>query len=523
MKKWLLRILAFFLFLAVAAATFLFFRLKDRHAGYWLDMTHRSDSPGPVQAGFAALSITPDVTDTWTDVNGDARYVEEDGDTYQDVNGNGRFDPVWIAGFHNRRPAQGVHDELWARTMILDDGQFRLAWVVLDAIGYFNDDIITIRKKISEDAKVDYVVISSTHTHEGPDLLGLWGASEFETGVDPAYRQYVIDQSVRSIEQAAQNLRPAKLSFAQDLKGAAHLVTDSREPKVTDPGLRLLLARDALTNETLGTLVCWANHPETLWSKNLLISSDFPHYVREGIEKGIQIGDSTAIKGLGGVAIFANGSIGGLMTTDPDFPIPGFMQDTVYFEASFAKAEAQGQALASLALNALRDSSRVDQLDRAAIAIQAKNIRLPMENPLYKLGATLGVFDRGLCGWWQIRSELAFWQIGPASFLHHPSEIYPEIVNGGVEAPDGADFGIEPFETPPLRSFMDAKYQFVMGLSNDMIGYAVPKSQWDEKPPYTYGRKSAPYGEINSLGPETAPILYREMKAMISKAKELKD
>ena len=70
---------------------------------------------------------------------------------------------------------------------------------------------------------------------------------------------------------------------------------------------------------------------------------------------------------------------------------------------------------------------------------------------------------------------------------------------------------------------MDAKYQFVMGLSNDMIGYAVPKSQWDEKPPYTYGRKSAPYGEINSLGPETAPILYREMKALISNAKTLKD
>jgi hypothetical protein len=56
-----------------------------------------------------------------------------------------------------------------------------------------------------------------------------------------------------------------------------------------------------------------------------------------------------------------------------------------------------------------------------------------------------------------------------------------------------------------------------MGLSNDMIGYLVPKSQWDEKPPFTFTFKDAPYGEINSLGPETAPILYKAMKELLKK------
>jgi len=48
-------------------------------------------------------------------------------------------------------------------------------------------------------------------------------------------------------------------------------------------------------------------------------------------------------------------------------------------------------------------------------------------------------------------------------------------------------------------------------MSNDMIGYIVPKSQWDVEPPFSYGYKNRPYGEINSLGPETAPKIHAEV------------
>ena len=518
MKKWLLRIFLLLITVVLIGATITYLRLKDQHPGYSLNLNHQTANEGPIQAGFAAVPITPTVQDTWTDVNGDAQFKEEDGDTYQDGNGNGKFDPVWIAGFQNQRPAQGVHDELWARTMILDDGDFRLAFVVLDAIGYFNDDVITIRKTVSAAAEVDYIIISSTHTHEGPDLLGLWGPSEFKTGVDPDYRAFVIQQAVKSVEEAVRRLRPATLTFAQDLDGAAHLVTDSRKPFVMDPGIRILHATDAVADTTLGTLMCWANHPETLWNKNLLLSSDFPHYVREGMEKGIMIGDSVLTTGLGGITIYANGSIGGLMTTSPSFGIPSLSGDTTYLEPTYDKTEAQGLALAQLALAALRDSSSIDVISEGKLSVLAKSITLPMQNKLYRLGATLGVFHRGMTGLWKVRSELSFWQIGPAAFLHHPSEIYPEIVNGGIETPEGNDFGLDALETPPLRSLMPGKYQFVQGLSNDMIGYAVPKSQWDEQAPFTYEQEDAPYGEINSLGPETAPILHREMKLLLEEA-----
>ena len=55
----------------------------------------------------------------------------------------------------------------------------------------------------------------------------------------------------------------------------------------------------------------------------------------------------------------------------------------------------------------------------------------------------------------------------------------------------------------------------IIGLANDEVGYILPKRQWDEKPPFTYGRKTAPYGEVNSLGPDTGPTLCDAFRKMV--------
>lgn len=516
MQKWFLRISLSIGIILLSVLIFLIVQVKDRFPGYEVDLQIEAGAPQDLQVGFAALSITPEVPDTWTDINGNAQYDPDQGDTYEDGNGNGKFDPVWIAGFQNRRPAQGVHDELWARTMVIDDGATRLALVALDCIGLGADDVIRIRKAVQEAAGVDYVIVSSSHTHEGPDVIGLWGGGRFKSGVNRDYLQYLVDQAARSVEAAAQALRPAKLRFAEDTDGAAFLVEDSRPPIVLDPAIRLMQAIDTEADTTLGTLVQWSNHPETLWSDNLLITSDFVHFLREGIEEGVMVGDSLYAEGLGGTTVFLNGAIGGLMTTSPSMEIPSLSGDTNYLAATFAKAKAQGDHLALLSLQALEG---FDEISEGSIGLRAKSVQLPMANPLYRLGAFLGILNRGFSGWLKIRSEVCYWELGPASFLHQPGEIYPEIVNGGVEAPQGADFGVQPLETPPLRELMGQKYRFTVGLSNDMIGYIIPRSEWDQKAPFIYDYEEAPYGEINSVGPETAPILYEALKEIIQDVK----
>ena len=97
--------------------------------------------------GFAQHSITPEIVDTWEDVNNDAQFDLEI-DTWTDVNGNGKFDPVWIAGFQKSRAAQGIKDDLMAVAVVIDDGESRIAIVALDTIGLMRKFVLWLAPRL---------------------------------------------------------------------------------------------------------------------------------------------------------------------------------------------------------------------------------------------------------------------------------------------------------------------------------------------------------------------------------------
>ena len=509
----------FSLLLFIVGCSFIRRNLSDRHPGYEVNLAVKpAENPSTIRSGFSKISITPTGFDTWNDVDGNAKYEPGKGDTYNDLNHNGEFDPVWIAGFHHRRPAQGVHDNIWARVMILDDGKTRVAIVGLDVVGFLHDEIVDIRKSLSQQLNIDYTIICSTHNHEGPDLIGIWGETIYKSGVDPDYMRYVKKQTVFAIGQAVKNMRPASLRFAQELNNGEKYVMDSRDPQEMDSGIRVIQAIDAETDTTLGSLISWGNHPETLWSRNLLISSDFPHYIRESVENGIKKGKTVLAEGIGGTTVYISSSVGGLMTTRPSFSIPDPFTGELLTGATFEKAQAQGQQIGLLILRALQADDTIE-IEKGNIRLQAKTISIPLANYKFKLGFALGVINHGITEWMKVRTEVSAFQIGPASFITVPGEIYPEIVNGGVVSPPGQDFEISPLEVPPLRSFMPGEFKFVFGLANDEIGYIIPKSEWDEKPPYLYNDDDSPYGEENAVGPEAGPIVYGELRKLLENFK----
>lgn len=512
--KWILRILFVFMFLIAILLAWAFKNGMDRFPNYALDLDIRASEPSEIKVGFVALPITPKIEDTWTDVNGDAYYDPKAGDTFQDNNKNGKFDAYWLAGFQNMRPANGINDDIWARAMVIDDGKTRLALVGIDLIGFGHDDVIAVRNMLSKQANITYSIICASHTHEAPDFIGLWG-EEYKHAINADFKKYVYTQTAKAIEQAAKNLRPAKLRFAIDEKNAGVMVADTRKPEVFDNAVKIMQAIDNEADTTLGTLLVWGNHPETTWNKNLLITSDFVHYWREAVEKGVYKEDSLVMKGIGGTCVFINGAIGGLMTTPPELAVKDPFSDKIFQEPSFEKAKAQGNTLGIITLNALKDNTTSEVIDKTSIRLKAHTFEIPLSNDLYRLAVALGVLDRGYSSWGKMRTEIAVFTIGNAMFLTTPGEIYPEIVYGGIESPEGQDFTLSPQETPPLVELMKGKYKFILGLANDEIGYIIPKSEWDTKPPYIYGSPTQLYGEINSVGAETAPIIHKESKKLL--------
>lgn len=149
-------------------------------------------------------------------------------------------EPIWLAGFSTGRSARDYHDRLWARGVVIDGDGGRVAIVALDLIGYFRNEVETIRALISHASAIDYAVVASTHQHQGPDTLGLWGPNALTTGIDSTYLDHVNATAARCIGEAAANLQKARVRFAttacSSRRTAAHV--RSRRPNVRVPDSR---------------------------------------------------------------------------------------------------------------------------------------------------------------------------------------------------------------------------------------------------------------------------------------------
>ncbi len=474
-------------------------------------------APGLIEVGVAKRDITPDFNayDAWTDVDGNNRY-DADVDTFEDRNGNGRFDGIWLAGFGNTRAAKGVHDAPWVRAMALRNNGITVVLVTIDSIGIFHNDYITIRKSLDPAFGIDHVLFSATHNHEVPDTMKIWSGPIPIWGYQPQYMKRIQRLAKEAIEEAAAALEPAEMYCAQVEIDPRGFVRDSRKPVVMDPRMSLLRFVRPGTDDTIATFVNWGNHAETLDSDNPLITSDFPHYLREGVEQGVPA--PNGVEGLGGMCLYFQGQVGGLMT-QLHLAVPGRDGKTLYKEGSFEKAQALGENLAIVACKALRGKGTW-KCDHPRLALAAKTIKAKVQGQ-FKIPMMLGLIHAGYYWGGRVKTEINVLRVGDVLMLSLPCEIYPEIVEGGIVALEGRDFPIDPVEVPPLRESMEekARMALVIGLANDEIGYVIPKSQWDVEAPFIYDGKDQ-YGEENSGGPDVGPTIHRESLALLKRVNE---
>lgn len=438
----------------------------------------RPDFRTSLQAGFAERDITPKIEGP----------------------------PVYLAGFGHNRKATAVLDSIAVRAVVLRSGDSTIAIACADVVGLFLPTVERIRKRLEG---FDSVLVSAAHNHHGPDTMGLWGPNAFVSGVNDAYLRHVEEQVVDAIRAAQEALRPvtARIGVVQ----APDLLNDTRLPIVKHDELVALQFRDAAAGRNAGLMVQWHCHPETLDSRNTRISADF-------------VGATTAAlrAKYGCGCVYLSGAVGGMMTT-----IRLDVRDAAgqrLPEGSAEKMRRYAELLGAKIESAL---SAAKPVKLEPFAFRSQSLALPVDNPAYLLAHRVGVLKRNMERWTgdarqpvtaataadraAVRTELGWLRLGELDIAAIPGEIYPELVVGGVvDPPDaGADFPQAPIE-PAIHATLRGPYRMIVGLANDELGYIIPKRQWDEKPPFAYGRSTAQYGEINSLGPDTAPILCEE-------------
>ena len=292
--------------------------------------------------------------------------ADEDG-----TEGDGVFQGLWIAGYGNNRPAMGIRDDLWTRVVVLKQGNTSVALVTLDAVGLFFDEVLRIKERLQDELPdtVDQVFLQSTHTHEAPDTMGQWGIAfpydeyPFQHGRDGAHMELIREETVSAIVAAVAALQPATVVAASTNTRVEGFLHDSRDPQIFNDEMVTIQFKDA-TGAAIATIVNWGNHPEILDSRNNYVSSDFPHALREALENGLPATDRyEAEAGFGGVAVFQQGTVGGLVGPN-GFLITG-RDGTEYENANktWARADAFGENLAQLAFDALKSAEAIEDPD----------------------------------------------------------------------------------------------------------------------------------------------------------------
>jgi hypothetical protein len=448
-----------------------------------------TENVAAVRAGFAAVEITPTLPGPR---------------------------PIYIAGYGMNRKASGVHDPLFARTVVLAQHGERIAIVSVDLVGLQYPTVKAIRARLPD---FRYVLISSTHNHEGPDVIGIWGRGPFHRGVDDDYLAAVVERVVESVQRAAARLMPVAAMYgtAKD----ESLLADSRLPIVKDGVLRAVCLHGLINSAPVGLIVQWNCHPESLGSRNKLLTADFPWATVRALERRYQC-----------PVVYISGSVGGLMTHPQRLRVADGRELT---EGSFEYAEQYGELVAALAVKAL---GTAQPLTLAPFVVSARPIAVPVQNALYRAARALGVVQREGLVWKgdfqqlgepmtsatadqvsAVESEVAYLRLGDLHIACIPGELYPELVYGEFPEPaePGADFPDAPLE-PTIAQLLPGPNWLLAGLANDELGYLIPKRQWDKAAPHAYGKDGGQYGEINSCGPDSAAIVLRALQRCVAEA-----
>ena len=436
---------------------------------------------GQLYAGVASIDISPQITETFQDLNGDHTFNgcinEPDGpssgrpgcdEPFNDANGNGVFDAIWIAGYGNMRGAMSVHDPLYARALVLAlDGEY-IAIVSVDSIGLLESRTREARTLLAEqNFDPDRVLISSSHSHQSPDVIGIWGDQDnLISGINEAYIQTLPPAIYDAVETAARSMVPVSPTVGQiaissvdpDFNGTFFggnspnphqigTIDDIRDPVIV-ADLMTALAFDG-PDGRLATVINFASHPEVVGDDNDAVSADYVSFLRQTVEAE-----------QGGTAMFLAGALGGMQSAVTS-ALPAVNEDgsrvtdengdTVWInEESWELAQSQGVLLAQSVPAALTDNQAWDQ-----ISIRHLPLNIPVSNIFYKLAFRLDLLDTSVDDLLQDAScpgygtdpdvfacvPAGIWlvQLGPVTLATFPGELLPELFWGVPDEPSMSD------------------------------------------------------------------------------------
>jgi hypothetical protein len=202
-------------------------------------------------------------------------------------------------GFFDRikenRLSTGTLDPLYARVLVLETDDRRLALVTLDLGRTWSEPLLErLRQQVKATAGVSFLIVTASHTHSGPNIL-----DEYPGHRPPEWETVAISKIADAVSQASHHLTPARIGTGN---GEIYIGYNRRQVQPdgsvfvlwTNPGRQpttpvdptvLVIRVDDASGKPLAILVNYACHPVVLGSDNLKYSADFVGVMANTVEK----------------------------------------------------------------------------------------------------------------------------------------------------------------------------------------------------------------------------------------------
>ncbi len=187
---------------------------------------------------------------------------------------------IWLCGFAARqKPSENIHDNLYSRAIVFDDGNENLCMVTCDLLTLDQSSIKNIRK-IAQNMtglKAENIFISTTHTHSGPLSSHLRGFGP----LDHAWVKILEKKIAGAIALAQKNLQPVTISAG---KGEASVNMNRRGKTAIDREIGVVRINRS-DGDPLAIMMTYPCHPVIVPWNAYSISADYPGVASALIEK----------------------------------------------------------------------------------------------------------------------------------------------------------------------------------------------------------------------------------------------
>ena len=205
--------------------------------------------------------------------------------------------PQDLAGLTNlwRRPFEGVHDKIFLRALVVENGVNSAAIVAADLVEF--GDTMPVRERIAKETGIpaDHVIITASHDHNAPRAGFVTPGSSAQVGgpATASYTEKVYDQIVAVVKTAKASAQPARVGIGtgkadvntnrdQFIKGAWKLGVNPDGP--SDKTV-WVVKFETMSGEPIALLINYAVHAVVLGPANTLVTGDIAGSTERFVEQ----------------------------------------------------------------------------------------------------------------------------------------------------------------------------------------------------------------------------------------------